>query len=126
VQQQLANDIIGRLEPSSKHSLASTRHYTENNEAYQAFLWGRYHWSNSSYDKAITDFDSAFRLDPLYAPPYSGVADAYIDLAMLDLMPPAVAYPKAKAAVSKALAIDPTLAEAHTARVRLGMGRCGS
>jgi serine/threonine protein kinase/tetratricopeptide (TPR) repeat protein len=115
VQQQLANDIVGRLEPSSKHSLVSTKHYTDNNEAYQAFLQGRYHWSNGSYDKAIGYFDDALRLDPLYAPAYAGVADAYIDLAMLDLRPPADAFPKAKAAASKALAIDPTLAETHTA-----------
>jgi serine/threonine protein kinase/tetratricopeptide (TPR) repeat protein len=122
VQQQLANDIIGRLEPSSKHSLVSTKHYTDNNEAYQAFLRGRYHWSDGSYDKAITDFDTALRFDLLYAPAHSGIADAYIDLAMLDLKPPADAFPKAKAAVSKALAIDPTLVEAHTALGTLSWG----
>ena len=122
VQQQLANDIIGRLVPSSKHSVVSTKHYTDNNEAYQAFLRGRYHWSDGSYEKAITDFDTALRFDPLYAPAYSGIADAYIDLAMLDLKPPADAFPKAKAAVSKALAIDPNLAEAHTALGTLSWG----
>src|SRR5262249_19517178 len=40
VQEQLGNDIIGQLEPSSKHSSVSTKHYTDNNEAYQAFLRG--------------------------------------------------------------------------------------
>jgi tetratricopeptide (TPR) repeat protein len=92
--------------------------YTESGEAYQAFLKGRYHWGKDTEDdlkQAIQYFEQAIRLDSNYAPAYAGMADAYAELSNLDFLPPNESFPKARAAALKALDIDPSLSEAHTA-----------
>jgi eukaryotic-like serine/threonine-protein kinase len=118
-QQEMVNNISDRLRPSTdQQNSAAPKHYTENSDAYQAFLKGRYYWTQSSddsVDKAIGYFNDAIRLDPLYAPAYAGLADVYIDAAIFDLRPPTDVLPKAKSAAMKALEIDPNLPEAHTA-----------
>src|SRR6266508_832288 len=92
-----------------------TRNYTENTEAYQLYLKGRYYWNKRSSDrlsKAAVFFEEAIEKDPNYALAYSGLADSYSvpqnPLAPRDRMP------KAKAAAMKALELDDTLAEAHS------------
>jgi TolB-like protein/Flp pilus assembly protein TadD len=119
LQQELANNLSERLRPSAKQqNLAATKQHTENNEAYQSFLKGRYYFwisSDESLGKAIEYFNDAIGFDPAYAPAYSGIAYAYLDLALFDFRPPTEAFPKAKAAALKALEIDPNLAEAHSA-----------
>lgn len=92
------------------------KHYTENAQAYQAYIKGRYFWNKRSaegLDKAIKYFQEAIELDPAYALAYSGLADSYNLLTIFSGVSPHDAYPKAKAAAAKALEIDPTLAEAH-------------
>ena len=124
LQQELARDIAERLAPSSQHP-GSRRHYTENNEAYQSYLKGRYFWSQYSGDslaKAIENFKEAIRLDPAYAPAYAGMADSYFDLATNDLRTPSEVFPLAKSAALKAVEIDPSLAEAHSALGALHWG----
>jgi eukaryotic-like serine/threonine-protein kinase len=118
LQQEIAGNIsekLRRLTGVEKERI--TRTYTDNSEAYQAFLKGRYHWAKSSEDdlkEAIHYFEEAVQLDPSYAPAYAGMADAYDELADLTYLAPTEAFPKAKAAALKALEIDPTLSEAHT------------
>ncbi len=118
LQQEIAGNIsekLRRLTGVEKERI--TRTYTDNSEAYQAFLKGRYHWDRSSEDdlkQAIHYFEEAVRLDPSYAPAYAGMADAYDELADLTYLAPTEAFPKAKTAALKALEIDPTLSEAHT------------
>ncbi|MEP6703856.1 MAG: tetratricopeptide repeat protein [Acidobacteriota bacterium] len=95
-----------------------TKRYTENNEAYQAYLKGRYLWNKRTVDslqKALDYFQQAIRLDPNYSLAYVGLADAYTLLSFFTISAPNDAFPKAKAAAEKALAIDNTLAEAYTA-----------
>ncbi|MGA8152720.1 MAG: protein kinase [Terriglobales bacterium] len=126
IEQEMVSDLSDRLR-SSATGLKSTapKRYTENSEAYQAFLKGRYYWTQSSdgsTDKAIKYFNDAIASDPLYAPAYAGLADVYIDLAFFDLRPPADAFPKARDAATKALEIDPTLAEAHAALATVSWG----
>jgi tetratricopeptide (TPR) repeat protein len=58
-------------------------------------------------------FQQAVQKDPLYALAYVGIADSFGVLGLFSYMPPHQAYPRAKAAVEKALEIDPELAEAH-------------
>jgi serine/threonine protein kinase/Tfp pilus assembly protein PilF len=89
---------------------------TSNPEAYQDYLKGSY-WLNKITEegsrKGIEYFQQAIAKDPTYALAYDGVANCYSALAGAGFVPPKDAYPKAKEAALKALAIDETLAEAH-------------
>lgn len=90
-----------------------------NPDAYELYLKGRYFWNKRTEDgfvRAIKYFEQATVLDPNYAQPYAGSADAY---ALLGSMPNleisrGEAMPKAKAAALKALQLNDSLAEAHT------------
>jgi TolB-like protein/Flp pilus assembly protein TadD len=90
---------------------------TNNAEAYQLYLKGRYFWNKRTQEgvgKGINYLQQAIDADPLYSLAYAGQADSYILLrAPLNALPPKEAFLKAKAAATKALEIDPTLAEAH-------------
>ena len=88
-----------------------------NPEAYINYLRGRQAWNQrteESLKRAIGFFEEALKIDENYANAYTGLADSYATLALLEFMAPHEAYPKAKEAVGKALALDPQLAEAHT------------
>ncbi len=90
---------------------------TNSPEAYVNYLRGRQLWNKRTEEglrKAVSFFLEAIRLDANYAKAYTGLADSYATLALLEFMAPNEAYPKAKEAVGKALALDPQLAEAHT------------
>jgi eukaryotic-like serine/threonine-protein kinase len=83
--------------------------------AQEAYLQGRYYWNkrtDEGYQKALDYFRQAAAIDSSFARAYAGQADVY------NLLPariaPATAYPLAKDASRRALALDPTLAEAHT------------
>jgi eukaryotic-like serine/threonine-protein kinase len=86
-------------------------------EAYDAYLRGRFFWNKrnqTNLKKAIECFEQALRLDPLYAPAYSGIADSYFYLGYsFGRMDPNDAMPCAKAAALRALELDPESAEAH-------------
>jgi serine/threonine protein kinase/tetratricopeptide (TPR) repeat protein len=89
---------------------------TENAEAYQLYLKGRYYWNKRSEEglqKAMEYFQQAVDKDPAYALAYAGLADTYSILANYETLPAREAMPKAKAAAMKALEIDDTLSEAH-------------
>jgi len=93
------------------------KRYTQNLEAYDLYLKGRYHWNRRTPDalkKAMAHFEQVIQKDPDYALAYAGMADCYSMLAQVYALPPKEAFPKAKALASKALQIDETLAEAHT------------
>src|SRR5207244_1821990 len=92
--------------------------------AHEAYLQGRYLWNKRSrrgIDEAIRCFERALEKDPQYAPAYAGIADAYSVLGSwgAEAIPPEEAFPKAKAAAEKALHLDDTSAEAHTARANI-------
>jgi TolB-like protein/DNA-binding winged helix-turn-helix (wHTH) protein/Flp pilus assembly protein TadD len=87
--------------------------------AYEAYLKGRYFWNKRTTEglkKAVDYFDQAIERNPSYAKAYSGLADSYALMGDWEygVLPPAEAFPKAKAAAAKALALDNTLGEAHT------------
>ncbi len=93
-----------------------TKHDTESAEAYQAYLKGRYFWNKRTYEgfkKSIEYFQQAIERDPNYVLAYAGLADCYNMLADYTFLSPEEAFPKAEAAVTRALEIDDTLAEAH-------------
>ncbi|MCP4706868.1 MAG: protein kinase [candidate division Zixibacteria bacterium] len=92
--------------------------YTENLEAYHLYLRGRYYW-NKRYEgglqRSVEYFQQAIEKDPAYALPYTGLADAYNIMGFYNFLSPHESCPRAKAAASKAIEIDPNLAEAYTA-----------
>ena len=94
-----------------------TKRYTENSEAFQLYLMGRYHWSRfftaESAGKGLEYFKKAIEKDPNYALPYVGLADAYILLGQSGTMPVNEAYHKAREMIMLALEKDDKLAEAH-------------
>jgi serine/threonine-protein kinase len=93
------------------------KRYTQNLEAYDLYLKGRYHWNRRTPEalkKAMAHFEQVIQKDPEYALAYAGLADCYSMLAQVYVLPPKEAFPKAKALASRALEIDETLAEAHT------------
>jgi TolB-like protein/Tfp pilus assembly protein PilF len=104
------------VEPLPLERQMVERIYTQNAEAYQLYLIGRFQLTNrSSSDirKAIVSFSESIKIDPAFAPAYVGLADAYSLLNLYSVEPPPDAYKLAGEYASKALAIDPDLAEAH-------------
>jgi tetratricopeptide (TPR) repeat protein len=84
--------------------------------AREAYLRGRYFWNQrneESLRKAIHCFESAILEDPLFALPYSGLADALTLLSFYEIVSPSEAMPSARSAALKAIELDPNLAEAH-------------
>jgi TolB-like protein/DNA-binding winged helix-turn-helix (wHTH) protein/Tfp pilus assembly protein PilF len=115
VARAITDEIKAKLTPPENVHLASARPI--NSEAYQDYLKGHYLLSTEgNMRKGIAYFERAIRKDPDYALAYAGLAESYITLSTPggDL-PPKVALPQAKAAATKALAIDDSLGEAHSA-----------
>jgi len=116
VAQAIARQIQIRITPGEKQRLAQAR--TVDPAVYEAYLRGRFAWSKRTAGDtwaALAHFQHAIAIDPSFAPAYAGAADCYITLWLsLDAMPREEALPQARAAVQKALQLDPMLAEAHT------------
>lgn len=113
----IVDEIRIQLTPEEKERLA--RQPAVSPDVYENYLKGRYYWnrrSSESIPKAIGYFEYATRKDPQYALAYAGLADCYgiIGATIFGTMPADEAAPKAKAAATHALELDPTLAEAHT------------
>lgn len=107
-----------RLKLSSTEEQQIAKRPTQNAEAYQLYLRGRFHvfkLTPSEIQQGIAYFQQAIALDPKYALAYAGLSDAYRSLAIGSEMPPAEFLPKSLAAAEKAVELDDTLAEAHTA-----------
>lgn len=114
ISEQVAQALAFKLTGSDKDRL--TRRYTDNFEAYQLYLKGRYHWAKriaSATRVAAEQFKAAIDLDPSYTLAYAGFADCYAQLGWLRLLAPSEAFTVAKAAAVRALELDPLLAEAH-------------
>jgi len=110
----IARQIELALSPAEATRLARAR--PVNPEAYELYLQGRFHSDKRTPEglkKGLEYFQAALDADPGYALGYVGLADAYRTLGSYGTMPPIKVYPRAKAALAKALEIDDTLAEAH-------------
>jgi len=117
LQAELSGEISEqlRLRLSGKEKQRLRKQYTEDAEAYQAYLKGRYYAAKSTeegFRKAVEYFDQAIEKSPNYALAYVGLAEAYYTVSSYYL-PPKEALPRLKEAALKAIAIDNTLAEAH-------------
>jgi TolB-like protein/tetratricopeptide (TPR) repeat protein len=120
VQDDITRAIVGalrvKLDPRSAQ-VAGAHHGTSDIEAYDLYLRGRYAWNKRTPDglkESISYFEEAIRRDSTYADAYSGMADAFISLFDYDILPAAEANPRARMAAMRALALDSSLAEAHT------------
>ena len=116
ISEQVATALAVKLTAEEQEQLA--KRYTENTEAHQAYLKGRYFFEKRTQEgvtKSIEYFELAIRTDPSYAIAYAGLAECYCMLPNFDLLPPKNAMPRAKEAALKALSIEPNLAEAHAA-----------
>jgi TolB-like protein/class 3 adenylate cyclase/Flp pilus assembly protein TadD len=116
ISQKVADALALRLSGQEKSRL--TKRYTGNAEAYQLYLTGRYHWSKATppdIRKGIGFFQQAIEVDPKYALAYAGLAAANRALAMNADVPAKDCLPQAKAAAMKAIELDDSLAEAHSA-----------
>ncbi len=100
----------------SGDSLTLSRRPTRDVEAYQLYLKGRYFYDKAGFgpiQQALAYFQQALAHDSNYALAYAGIADAYQRLTASTYLRPREGMPKARAAALKALALDPTLADAH-------------
>jgi serine/threonine-protein kinase len=87
-------------------------------KAYEHYLRGRHLWNErttSALERSVEEFQRALAIDPRHAPSYAGIADSYVILGVYSHRPQDEVMPRAKAAAEQALAIDASLAEAHTA-----------
>lgn len=119
LQEEIARQVAEKLQLrlSGEDEKRVTRRYTDDAEAYQLYLRGRFYWNKRTEDgmkKGIAYFNEAIEKDPSYALAYAGLADCYALLYEYSAAPSKDLYPKAKAAALRALALDDSLAEAHT------------
>src|SRR5436309_9151160 len=118
VEDEISHAIMRALQVHlvSGDSLKLLRRPTRDVEAYELYLKGRYFYNKGGFgpvQQALAYFQQALAHDSNYALAYGGIADAYQRLTASTYLRPREGMPKARAAVLKALALDPTLADAH-------------
>jgi serine/threonine protein kinase/Tfp pilus assembly protein PilF len=115
ITQDITDNLKMNLSGAQKSRLALRS--TQNSEAYQLYLQGRFYWNRRTaggVNKALDYFQQAIDKDPNFALAYSGLADSYFSLARNSAtLSPKEAGAKARQAAEKAVEIDPVLAEAH-------------
>jgi TolB-like protein/DNA-binding winged helix-turn-helix (wHTH) protein/Flp pilus assembly protein TadD len=117
VARAIAEQIRATLNRQEQVALEKSK--AVNPAAYEAYLKGRYFWNKRTGDglrTAVEYFNHAIEIDPTYAEAYSGLADSYALSGDWEygVLSPQHAFRKAKAAATKALALDDSLGEAHT------------
>ncbi|MCM3871094.1 MAG: winged helix-turn-helix domain-containing protein [Pyrinomonadaceae bacterium] len=116
VSQRVAEALALRL--IGKDAERLTKHFTEDAEAYRLYLKGEYlsnKFTPEGSNTAIEYFSQAIARDPSYATAYASLAKSYGIMGINGWLPPKEAFPKAKAAATKALQLDDQLAEGHAA-----------
>lgn len=114
ISEEVMQALLPTLTDTQKQQL--TKHYTEDTEAYQSYIKGRYYWNKRTSEaikKAVGYYEDAILRDPNYALAYAGLADSYATLGIFDDLPPQQTMPKARSAAMKALELDEGLSEAH-------------
>ena len=114
ISEQVTRALMLKLTAEEEELLA--KRYTENTEAFQVYIKGRYFWNKRTVEglnKGIEYARQAISIDPTYAMAYVGLADCYNLLAGHGGLAPKETFPQAKAAAMRALEIDPRLAQAY-------------
>jgi serine/threonine protein kinase/tetratricopeptide (TPR) repeat protein len=115
VARSIAAEVEITLSPDEERRLATSRPVKP--AAYEAFTLGLFHLERRSpegHDQAQKYLQRAIQIDPEFAPAYAVMAEAYGSAAFFGLASPAEGLPIARSLVDKALALDPTMAAAHT------------
>ena len=120
VQDVIAEKVAGALAltltgEEQKHL---TKHYTEDAEAYQMYVYGRFYRNKRTEEgsrMAIQYFERAIARDPNYALAHAGLSEGYIGLAVFGATSPKEIFPRARAAAIEALRLDDRIAESHVA-----------
>jgi TolB-like protein/Tfp pilus assembly protein PilF/predicted Ser/Thr protein kinase len=124
---EMQDEVAARVSDGLRMTLTGaqrqelTRRETTDDDAYRAYLHGRYYWYRSAttsdgYDKSLSYYQQAITRDPRYSLAYLGIADTYAAMAVDGWIVPSDAALKARSALDRALAIDPTLPESHYSR----------
>jgi len=126
VQTDIANAISTNLRPtlSGIEADRQKKRYSQNSEAYQLYLKGRYHWlkfTPEDHKRAATYFNQAIALDPNFALAYSGLSDTFGASATNGWISPREGYLKSKIASKRALELDETLAEGYASAGAVAM-----
>jgi TolB-like protein/DNA-binding winged helix-turn-helix (wHTH) protein/Flp pilus assembly protein TadD len=124
LQRQIAFDIAGKINIAASSDFISRHQVVENTAAYDSYLQGRHYWNErtaESLRQALALFQKTVDLDPKNARAWSGVADCFSQLYNYQVIDPEQALPQAQAALSRALSLDPELAEAHASAGYLQM-----
>ena len=121
VQEEIAQAIVEKLKVqlAGEEDARIVKQHTEVLQAYDLYLKGRFFWfkrTDDSFIRATQYFEGAVAQDPNYALAYAGLADthALVGIAEYGISPPVEVMPKAIEAATRAMELDPTLAEAHT------------
>jgi serine/threonine protein kinase/tetratricopeptide (TPR) repeat protein len=112
----IADEIEVKVTPQEQAQLS--RNVPVDPVAHEAYLSGRFYWNKRTpqgIQKSIDLFEQAIARDPRYATAYAALADSYRLLPEVTTVPASEAFPKARTAALKALALDNSLAEAHSA-----------
>ena len=119
VQDEISLKILNRLKENFKETKKSEpiiKAPTENIDAYNFYLKGRFHWNKSNPEdiiKAIKNFEEAIHIDPHFALPYCALSYCYSFMGSSGLIPTAEAFSKAKDYTLKAIELDPDHPESH-------------
>jgi len=118
VQEELALEISEklRLSLSGEQKERLTKRFTEDREAYESYLKGRYCWSkrtDEELEKGVEYFRHAIAQDPNYSRAHAGMSDCLVLLGLFGAKPPRLIMPQAKAAAMKAIQLDETHGEAY-------------
>jgi len=120
LQSQIARDVSSKLKSKLSNADAAKveKTYTADAEAYQLYLKGKFHWNKRTGEalkQAAKFYNQAIEKDPSYALAFAGLAETYVLFSSYDVAAATDSMPQAKAAALRALEIDDSLAEAHTA-----------
>ena len=118
IQEKVSAKIVDalRMQLSHKEKQTLQKRFTDDSQAYQLYLQGRFFWNKRDYEGlniAIRYFEEALKKDPNYALAWAGLADSYSLMGEYTNISRREFYPKQMEAINKALEIDDHLAEAH-------------
>jgi tetratricopeptide (TPR) repeat protein len=120
VAQKIATSLEAKLTGSEKRAIAARP--TENSEAYQLFLKGRFFWNKrtgADLHTAANYFEQAVAADANFSGAYAGLADADLLIPVFGAGVPREFFPKAMTAARRAIELDDASAEGHTALAQL-------